>query len=210
MVLVIGNKRYSSWSLRPWVLMKHFEIPFEEKLIPLDQPDSEANLLKYSPSKKVPALIDGEITVWESMAIMEYLNEKYPEKQMWPVNVKMRAMARSVANEMHSGFTTMRNIMSHDIQKTVPGFDYTKALNDVNRVMEIWRDCLQKSGGPFLFGEFTIADAMFAPVVNRFITYDVKVDTECAKYMIAMRELPAHKAWIDAGLVEKLVMPRYT
>ena len=207
MMLVIGNKRYSSWSLRPWVLMKHFNIPFEEKLIPLDQQDTEFNILKYSPSKKVPALIDADISVWESMAIMEYLNEKYPEKQLWPADTKKRALARSVANEMHSGFSAMRNLMSHDLQKIVPGFDYSAATNDVNRIMDIWRSCLLLSGGPFLFGSFSIADAMFAPVVNRFITYDVKVDTECAKYIMTLRELPAHKAWIDAGLVEKLIAP---
>ena len=209
MMLVIANKRYSSWSLRPWVLMKHFNIPFEEKLIPLDQPETEENILKYSPSKKVPVLIDADISVWESMAIMEYLNEKYPEKQLWPADAKKRAIARSVANEMHAGFSTMRNIMTHDLQKTVPGFDYSAAAADVNRVMDIWRDCLHRSGGPFLFGSFCIADAMFAPVVNRFITYDVKVDTVVAKYIIAMRELPAHKAWIDAGLVEKLIAPKH-
>lgn len=205
MVLVIGNKQTSSWSLRPWVLMKHFGIPFEEKLIPLYSADSEKNILSYSPSKKVPVLIDGDMTIWESMAIMEYLNEKYPQKQMWPKDVKMRALARSVANEMHSGFATMRNIMSHDLQKNLPGFDYSKALTDVNRVMEIWRDCLKKSGGPFLFGDFSIADAMYAPVVNRFITYDVKIETDIAKYIMTMRELPAHKEWIDAGLTEKLL-----
>lgn len=208
-MLVIGNKRYSSWSLRPWVLMKHFNIPFEEKLIALDQPDTEQNILKYSPSKKVPALVDADVTVWESMAIMEYLNEKFPLKQMWPADARKRALARSVANEMHSGFSTMRNLMSHDLQKTVPGFDYSAALTDVNRIMDIWRECLHQSGGPFLFGSFSIADAMFAPVVNRFITYDVKVDTDCAKYIMAMRELPAHKAWIEAGLVEKLIAPRH-
>lgn len=209
MMLVIGNKRYSSWSLRPWVLMKHFNIPFEEKLIPLDQPDTEENILKYSPSKKVPALVDADITVWESMAIMEYLNEKYPQKQMWPADPRKRALARSVATEMHSGFSTMRNLMSHDLQTTLPGFDYSQALVDVNRVLDIWRQCLHQSGGPFLFGSFSIADAMFAPVVNRFITYDVKVDTDCAKYIMTMRELPAHKAWIDAGLVEKLIAPKH-
>lgn len=208
-MLVIGNKRYSSWSLRPWVLMKHFNIPFEEKLIALDQPDTEQNILKYSPSKKVPALVDADVTVWESMAIMEYLNEKFPLKQMWPADARKRALARSVANEMHSGFSTMRNLMSHDLQKNLPDFDYSAALTDVNRVMDIWRECLHQSGGPFLFGSFSIADAMFAPVVNRFITYDVKVDTDCAKYIMAMRELPAHKAWIEAGLVEKLIAPRH-
>jgi glutathione S-transferase len=209
MFLVIGNKRYSSWSLRPWVLMKHFGLAFEEKLIPLDQADTEQNILKYSPSKKVPALIDGDLTIWESMAIMEYLNEKYPEKQMWPKDVKMRALARSVANEMHSGFSTMRNIMSHDLQKNYPGFDYSRALADVNRVMDIWSECLQKSGGPFLFGDFSIADAMFATVVNRFITYDVKVNSICAKYMGTMRELRAHKEWIEAGLLETWDAPNH-
>jgi glutathione S-transferase len=202
MILVIGNKRFSSWSLRPWLLLKQFEIPFEEKLILLDQPDTRAEIMKFSEAGKVPVLVDGNIRIWESMAIAEYLNEKHPEKKMWPVDATARALARSISNEMHSGFSKMREVMSHDLQKNIPGFDYSKAADDVWRVQKIWTDCLQISKGPFLFGDFSIADAMFAPVVNRFITYDVKSENLIQNYILAVRNLPAHQEWIKAGLQE--------
>lgn len=202
MILVIGNKRLSSWSLRPWLLMKHFGIPFEEKLILLDQPETREEIMKYSEAAKVPVLVDGGIHIWESMAIAEYLNEKFPEKKMWPQDTAARAWARSISNEMHSGFATMRNIMSHDLQKHFAGFDYSKAADDVARIQKIWADCLQSSKGPFLFGDFSITDAMFAPVVNRFITYDVKTEGAVQDYVITMRNLPAHQEWIQSGLQE--------
>ncbi len=202
MVLVIGNKRLSSWSLRPWLLLKQFEIPFEEKLILLDQPETREEIMKYSEAAKVPVLVDGNIRIWESMAIAEYLNEKFPEKKMWPQDAAARALARSISNEMHSGFSNMRNIMSHDLQKHFAGFDYSKAGEDVARVQKIWVDALRSSNGPFLFGDFSIADAMYAPVVNRFITYDVKTDGVIKDYIATIRNLPAHQEWIQAGLKE--------
>lgn len=207
MILVIGNKRFSSWSLRPWLLMKHFEIPFEEKLILLDQPETRSEIMKYSEAAKVPVLVDGHVRIWESMAIAEYLNEKYPEKKLWPADHAARAMARSISNEMHSGFSKMREVLSHDLQKHIPGFDYSAASTDVTRVQKIWTDCLQISNGPFLFGDFSIADAMFAPVVNRFITYDVKIEGAIQKYVSTIRNLPAHQAWIQAGLQETYKAP---
>ena len=209
MILVIGNKRYSSWSLRPWLLLKHFNIPFEEKLIGLDQPTTAAEIAKYSPSGKVPTLIDGDLTIWDSMAIAEYLNEKFPDKKMWPQDQKLRALARSVSAEMHSGFQTMREKLSHDIQKQLKDFDWTVARQDIERVKQIWRECLKKSGGPFLLGEFSIADAMYAPVCNRFVTYGVPMEKDIAEYVEHNRRLPAHKSWIDAAMVEELRVPRY-
>jgi glutathione S-transferase len=209
MLLVIGNKRYSSWSLRPWVLMKHFEIPFDEKLIPLDQPQTREEILRYSPSAKVPALIDGDITVWESLAIAEYLHEKFPDRGLWPQDRKARAQARSISHEMHGGFTLMRAHLSHDIQKKLANFDYSPAQADIDRVVQIWKQALRISKGPFLFGAFCIADAMYAPVVNRFVSYGVAVDGDTKAYIDNLRSLPAHRAWIDAALQETLRMPRY-
>lgn len=209
MTLIIANKRYSSWSLRPWVLLTHFNIPFTEKLIALDQQSSTAEILKYSKSGKVPALVDGDITVWESLAIAEYLNEKYPEKQMWPKNLADRATARSIANEMHAGFLNMRTHMPHDLHKQLTNFDWAIAQKDIERIFEIWHLCLKNSKGPFLFGDFSIADAMFAPVVNRFISYGIKIDSTLEKYMTTIRELPAHAEWIKAAKVEQMVMARY-
>lgn len=203
MKLIIGNKRLSSWSLRPWLLLTHFEIPFEEILIKLDEPDTRANITRYSPSGKVPALIDGDLTLWESLAIAEYLAEKYPRKKMWPADIKERALARAVSTEMAASFTTMRSHMPHDLKKELKDFDSSKAATDIARVQQIWHMCLERSKGPYLFGAFSIADAMYAPVVNRFISYGVKVtDTLCSEYMRTMRELPAHRRWIEQALIE--------
>lgn len=209
MKLIIGNKRYSSWSLRPWLLMKQFEIEFEEILIPLDQPQTAKEILKYSPSGKVPALIDDRLIIWESLAIAEYLNEKYPEKQLWPADVKDRARARALSNEMHAGFQTLRTHMPHDLQKTLTAFDWQPAKNDIDRICAIWRDCLKNSGGPFLFRTFSIADAMFAPVANRFVSYGVSVDAQCSRYISTLRELKSHQLWIQEALVESHRMPKY-
>ena len=196
MILVIGNKRLSSWSLRPWLILKQYGISFEEKLIPLDMPETREQIAQYSGAGKVPVLVDGKIKVWESLAIAEYLNEKYPEKQLWPKDLEARALARAVSNEMHSGFSTMRSLMSHDIQKTYPGFDYSKAQADVDRVQKIWTDCLSQSHGPFLFGQFSIADAMYAPVVNRFITYDVKISGVSSLYNKKSRTFSKGLFWL--------------
>lgn len=209
MILVIGNKRHSSWSLRPWLLMRHFDLPFEEKLVPLDMPSSAQDLKRYSPSGKVPVLIDGEVKIWESLAIAEYLNEKFADRNLWPVDPAARAWARSVSNEMHGGFMALRTLMPHDLHKKLTNFDFTSARTDIERIKNIWQDCLQASGGPFLFGAFTIADAMFAPVVNRFVSYGVPVDAECATYIQRVRAVPAHQQWIEEALKETLIMQRY-
>lgn len=209
MQLIIGNKQYSSWSLRPWLVLRHFGIAFDETLIPLDQPETSSQIHRYSPSGKVPALRDGTVTVWESLAIAEYLNEKYPEKQMWPRDAGRRAWARSIANEMHGGFLTMRNHMPHDLKKKLTAFDWSPAKADIERVKEIWTECLRYSGGPFLFTSFSIADAMFAPVVNRFVTYGVPCEPPVQKYIDAIRALPAHREWIIAAEAETLRVLRY-
>ncbi len=202
MKLVIGNKRLSSWSLRPWLVMKHFGIPFEEILIPLDQPDTTAKILTYSPTAKVPVLIHGDLHIWDSFAIAEYLHEKYPEKKLWPVDSAKRAWARSISAEMHSGFSDLRQHLSHDLQKNFKEFNWAPAKGDIERVKQIWTECLKKSGGPYLFGEFSIADAMYAPVVNRFMSYAVPMDGTVKSYVDTIRGNAAHRLWIEAGLLE--------
>jgi glutathione S-transferase len=210
MKLIIGNKRLSSWSLRPWLIMKHFNIHFAEILIPLDQAETREQILKYSPSGKVPALVEGSLHIHDSLAIAEYLNEKFPEKQMWPKDANWRAQARAISCEMHSGFSDMRRILSHDLQKELKDFDYSQAQADIDRVQQIWKECLKKSKGPFLFGDFSIADAMYAPVVNRFISYGVKYDSELDAYIKNIRNLPAHQEWITAGMKETYLAPLHT
>lgn len=212
MILVIGNKRLSSWSLRPWLVATHFEIPFQEKLIFLDQPTTTKEIMAFSPTGKVPALVDEGQVIWDSLAICEYLNDKFPHKNMWPTDLKKKAWARSVAAEMHSGFQTMRQVMSHDLQKQHTEFGSDAASEDIKRVKQIWTECLIRWGGPFLFGSsFTIADAMYAPVVNRFVSYAVPFDpvteSSVGKYIKKIRELPAHQKWIQAGLKETVEAP---
>lgn len=204
MRLVIGDKNNSSWSLRPWLAMKAFGIPFEETKIMLNQEDTTEKILQYSPSGKVPCLLDGGLLVWESLAIMEYLNDKFPEKNMWPKDIKARAWARSVANEMHGGFQTLRQTCPHKIKERFPNYDYSKAQKDIDRIEALWALCLDfhKSKGPFLFGEFSLADCMYAPVVNRFRAYDVKVCEKSRAYMEAMLAHPFMKEWEAEALTE--------
>lgn len=191
-------------------MLKHFEIPFEEKLVALDQPNTAAEIAKFSAAGKVPVLVDGKITVWESLAIGEYLAEKFPELKLWPTDVASRAVARAIAHEMHAGFAALREQMSHDLCKQIVLPPTLAAAREIARIENIWAEALIASGGPYLFGrEFSIADAMYAPVVNRFVSYGVKVRPSSAQYMATIRELPAHKAWIAAALTEELRMPRY-
>jgi glutathione S-transferase len=203
MKLIIGNKNLSSWSLRPWLVLTQFGIPFEEILIPLDRPDTRSEILKYSPSGKVPVLVDGDLILWESLAVAEYLAEKFPEKPLWPREISVRARARAVSAEMVASFQTMRSLMPHNLQQTFENFDSSKANADIARVQSLWSECLSQSGGPFLFGNFSIADAMYAPVANRFVTYGVPVSGPMADYVQAIRALPAHQSWIKAALTEK-------
>lgn len=205
LTLVIGNKNYSSWSLRPWLLLKYFDIPFKEIFIPLYEGDYKSQLVALSPAGKAPALIHGDLVVGESLAIMEYAAELYPDKKMWPENRKDRAKARAFCHEMHAGFSQLRQNMPMNLHGSYPGKGLTPQVKtDIARIEDIWTQCRKEfsSRGPFLFGTFTIADAMYAPVVTRFDTYGVKLNTWCEEYKQAINNLPAMKEWVSAGLKE--------
>ena len=211
LTLIIGNKNYSSWSLRAWLLLKHAGIPFNEIRIPLYSSDWD-NILSYSPSGQVPALRDGDLTVWDSLAICEYLAECFPDRQLWPSNKEARAVARSVSAEMHSGFTDLRKNMTMNCRKVFPGKGRAPGVQeDIDRIQQIWNDCRARFGkeGPFLFGQFSIADAMYAPVTTRFLTYDVPLDQVSAAYVKAVQALPAMQEWYAAARAEKEVIEQY-
>jgi len=210
--LVIANKAYSSWSLRPWILLAHFKIPFQEVVIPLDQPDTRERILAVSPNGKCPSLHDGSVSVWESIAIVDYVAEKYPDKPIWPKARAARALARSLSAEMHAGFQALRNHLPTNFRRPVKKRELTSEVEaDVARIEAAWADARQRYGkaGPFLFGRFSGADAMFAPVVNRFHVYDVPVKKPTRDYMEAMMGLPAWKAWIKDAEAESWRIARY-
>ena len=204
MKLVIGNKRYSSWSMRPWVAMAAFHLPFEEIKVRLRQPDTSHRIAEYSLAGRLPVLIDGEITVWDSLSICEYLAEQFPEKAMWPDNVMQRAKARSMCAEMHSGFVDLREAMWMNIDARFPGKGRTPgAQADIGRISEMWEECLAMSGPHgYLFGDFSIADAYFAPVVMRFITYDVALAPVLQAYVERVAAHPAVARWVKEAQVE--------
>jgi glutathione S-transferase len=206
MKLVIGDKNVSSWSMRPWLVLKHFGIPFEEIMIRLARPDSSANILAHSPSGKVPCLVtDAGDAVWESLAIMETLAELCPQHAMWPRDAAARSHARSISAEMHAGFADLREQMSMNIQRQAFGQELTAgALANVKRIEVIWRNCLTAHGGPFLFGnEFGIADAMFAPVVMRFNSYAPKLSETARAYCASVTALPVAAEWIEGARKER-------
>jgi glutathione S-transferase len=210
--LVIANKAYSSWSLRPWILLAHFKIPFEEVVIPLDLPDTRAHILEHSPTGKCPALRDGAITVWESLAIAEYVAELYPNKAIWPRAKAARAHARSIANEMHAGFQALRQHCPTQFRRPPRKIALTAAVEaDVARIDALWMRARATFGkaGPFLFGKFTAADAMYAPVVNRLHTYEVPVSRGSREYMDAVMALPAWRAWIADAEAEPWRIEKY-
>lgn len=205
LTLVIGNKNYSSWSLRPWLAMRQADIPFATVRIPLYAPGSVAQLAVWSPSGKVPALHDGELRVWDSLAICEYLHERFPDRQLWPDDAAARATARSVSAEMHAGFGALREQMSMNIRARRPGQGRTAAsVADIERILAIWADCRARfgRGGDFLFGHFGIADAMFAPVVLRFQTYGVTLQGAARDYAEAVLALPAMREWVADAVLE--------
>ncbi|MCU6432234.1 glutathione S-transferase family protein [Undibacterium sp. Jales W-56] len=207
--LVIGNKNYSSWSMRPWVVMKAFGIPFEEILILLGKPGTTAQILEYSPAGRVPVLLANEVTVWDSLAICEFLAEQFPLLNLWPENIAARAMARSVCAEMHSGFAALRFDMPMNIRAKLPGKGRTIGSQaDIGRICEIWEDCLSGYGAhQFLFGDFSIADAYFAPVVMRFRTYGVSLAPALQAYVERVTAHPAVAEWIRDAEVETHDMP---
>ena len=198
--LVIGNKAYSSWSFRPWILLAQFKIPFEEVVVPLDQAQTRAEILKYSPSGRVPCLLDGPLKIWETLAIAEYIADVRPAKAIWPRARTARAVARALSSEMHGGFQALRSECPMNFRRAPKPPHQplsAAALADVARIEALFAEARKKYGkaGPFLFGRFCAADAMYAPVVNRLQVYDVKVSAETRAYMEAMMALPAWKAW---------------
>ena len=212
LTLIIGNKNYSSWSLRPWLLMKQFGLDFDEVRIPLYNPESKGQIQQYSPSGKVPVLLHDDITIWDSLAICEYLAEQFPNCHGLPEDKKARAMARCISAEMHSGFLSLRQNMPMNCRAKLPGKGITSEVQqDINRITDIWRYCRGNfgSGGDMLFGKFAIADAMFAPVVLRFITYSVELDSVCKDYADAILALPAMEEWIKAAKSEPEIIPNF-
>ena len=213
LTLVIGNKNYSSWSLRPWLVMKQFSLEFNEIRIPLyNSPDYFSKIRQYSPSGKVPVLLHDTQTVWDSLAICEYLAETFPTLQLWPEDKAARAFARSISAEMHSGFQNLRQNMPMNCRTKYPGKGLASGVQqDIDRITSIWQESRQKfgAGGNFLFGNFTIADAFFAPVVLRFVTYDVQLDPVCRDYVEAVLALTAMQEWIKAAKSETEIISQY-
>jgi glutathione S-transferase len=203
MKLVIGDRNYSSWSLRPWLVARQSGLDFEEVCIPLRNAGSKAHILQHSPSGKVPCLIHGDTVVWDSLAICEHLAELVPG--LWPADRKVRAEARSVSAEMHSGFTALRQSMGMDIRASKP-FDRLSATveADIARIVSIWESCRSRfaAHGNFLFGEFSIADAMYAPVIWRFLTHAVKLPEASQEWVESMLALPAMREWRAGALAE--------
>ena len=212
--LAIGNKNYSSWSMRPWLAMRATNIAFEEIFIPLytDDKTDKDRILSFSRSGKVPVLIDGDVTVWDSLAIIEYLAERFHAATLWPEDRAERAHARSISAEMHSGFLPLRNECGMNLHRPIGAIDLSAdAQANVARIQQIWIECRERYGkrGPFLFGAFSAADAMYAPVVHRFRTYAIPVAPQVHAYMETMLALPAFAEWTRDGLAETLVIERF-
>jgi glutathione S-transferase len=201
--LVIGDRNYSSWSLRPWLVLKQVGLPFEEIAIRLNEAGAKREIYKHSPSGKVPCLIEGETTIWDSLAICEYLAEKVPS--LWPSDALARAEARSISAEMHAGFAALRQSMPMDIHASKPHIARPiDVQNDIARIIAIWENCLTRPAktGAFLYGDFSIADAMFAPVVWRFKTYAIELPAASRDWVNALCELPAMQEWQAGALAE--------
>ncbi|MDL2357110.1 MAG: glutathione S-transferase family protein [Pseudomonadota bacterium] len=204
LTLVIGNKNYSSWSMRPWVALTAFGIPFQEVRVLLDMPDTSNRIAAYSGAGRVPVLVAGEMTIWDSLAICEYAAEQFPDLHLWPQDVAARATARSITAEMHAGFGGLRSAMSMNIRASLPGRGRTaEAQGDIGRVCEIWEECLSRFGHhQFLFGDFSIADAFYAPVVMRFKTYGVSLAPALQAYCERVEAHPAVARWVREALAE--------
>ena len=203
-VLTISSKNYGAWSLRGWLLARLAGLAFTEEIISPDDPAMKAEMLLLSSSMLVPALQHGDVKVWDTLAIAEYLNEIKPKAQLLPADIKARAHCRAVCGEMHSGFASLRSSLPMNIKAHFPGFKvWSRAQGDIDRVLEIWNECLSTYGGPYLFGKQpTVADAMYAPVVTRFLTYDVALNPVCAAYCQRIMRLPAMQEWVAAAQAE--------
>lgn len=202
--LSISSKNYSSWSLRGWLITRMAGLDFKEELVELDTPGTRAELLLLAPSVRVPRLSHGKIEVWDTLAIGEYLNEIKPKAGLLPADPAARAHCRSICGEMHSGFSALRSALPMNIKARFPNFTvWSRARGDIDRILEIWQDCLSRHGGPYLFGSKpTLADAMYAPVVTRFLTYDIALDEACTEYCKTIMAMPAMQEWVAAARLE--------
>lgn len=207
MKLLFANRNYSSWSLRAWLVLKHFGIPFDEDLVQLSGDGWQQNIRKKSPTGRVPVLFDGEAVVPETIAIIEYLNDKYPAKGIWPSDRLKRAQARAVSAEMHGGFSTLRDTAPMNLRASHPGkVALDPIARDLRRIEQIWGELTDESGGPFLFGKFTAADAMYAPVATRIRTYALPVSDAAMEYVEAIYSLPAFQEWLAEAIKEPWVV----
>ena len=208
--LVLGSRNYSSWSMRPWFAMKLGGVPFEEEVLPIYMPGSREAILHYSPSGKVPVLIDNGVCVWESLAIIEYVAERFPNAGLWPREVAARAHARAIANEMHGGFLPLRRSCPMNLRRPRGAVDLSDEVRaNVERIDALWRDCRIRYEGPFLFGPFCGADAMFAPVVSRFHSYQIDVSALSQHYMATVMGLPEWSIWANEAAKETWVLPQF-
>lgn len=209
--LIIGDKTFSSWSMRAWLVAVQSGLPFREVNIALDRKDTAAKIAKHSPSGKVPALRQGKRIIWDSLAIAEYLNEISPEAHLWPEDIGTRALARSYASEVHSGFASLRSQMSMDLQlKADIRHLSAQTIHDIERILKMWKDALTVSEGPFLFGDFCIADAFFAPIVFRFLTYNIPIkDKMIRRYMRNIEEHHGVQFWVEEARKEKIPRPSF-
>ena len=207
MKLLIGNRNYSTWSLRPWLVLRHFEIPFDDELLQLSGEGFRDVLAERSPTGRVPVLIDGDLVVPETIAIIEYLADKFPNMAIWPADIGNRALARAASAEMHAGFTSLRSHAPMNLRASHPGkVDLDLVSRDLHRVETLWGDLLAKSGGPYLFGAFTGADAMYAPLATRLRTYDLPVSDTSARYIEAIYALPSFQDWLSQALAEPWIV----
>lgn len=207
MKLLIGNRNYSTWSLRPWLVLKHFDLPFEDEVLQLSGPGWRETLAARSPSGKVPVLIDGDLVVYETIAIIEYLADRFSEAPIWPAEIGDRARARAAAAEMHAGFSALRTHAPMNLRASHPGkVDPDSVAKDLRRVETLWGELLARSGGPYLFGAFTAADAMFAPLATRLRTYDLPVSDMASRYVEAIYALPAFQHWLGLALQEPWIV----
>jgi glutathione S-transferase len=210
--LIIGNRNYSSWSLRAWLALEATGQPFDEVVIRLGRPETTDEILRWSPTGRVPALHVGEIRLWDSLAICEHLAEAYPEAHLWPADARARATARSVVAEMHSGFVALRNHMTMNLRASYPGAGHEPDVEgDIARITAVWEECRTQygAGGDLLFGQFTIADAFYAPIVSRFLTYGVSPGGIAGEYMDALWALPAMQDWAEKARAEEWSVERY-
>ncbi len=207
MKLLIGNKNYSTWSLRPWLVMQHFALPFNEEILPLNGEGWKENIIAKTPFGFVPVLIDGDLKIGETIAIIEYLADTNPQKPIWPRDMRARALARAASAQMHAGFNKIRNAAPMNLRSHHPNrIDIDEIQPDLDLIEKLWGQCLSEFGGPFLFGDFCAADAMFAPLATRLVTYDLPMSDMVKKYVDEIYSLSAFKIWQEAALKETAIV----